>query len=425
MQSIMVKRSDSALIEGKYLVDILNNSINKKKDSLKKVLLLPPDLTRSHSRANDLTNIYYDLLKDICQVDVMPALGTHMPLTDEERIEFFGHSIPEERFIVHNWRHDVKKIGEIPGEFVGKVSNGLVDNSIDVEVNKILIDGTYDLIISLGQVVPHEIAGMANYSKNIFVGCGGFEMISQTHMLGAICGLENVVGQANNPVRKVLDYAQENFLSQIPLMYVLTVTTFDKENTNIEGLFIGDKREVFDEAAKLSGEKNITHLDKPVKKVVAYLDEKEFKTTWLGDKAIYRTSLIIEDGGELLILAPGLIQFGEDHDIDKLIRKYGYIGRDKILKLINEEGNEDIKGNLSAASQMIYGSTNGRYKVTYAVKNVTKEEIEAVNYSYMDYNEAVKKYNPKELNNGFNVMEDGEEIYYVSNPALGLWKLRD
>jgi len=386
---------------------------------LKKVLLLPPDYTRMYSGAGKLTAIYYDLLKDRCEVDILPALGTHEAMTPEECKAFFGEEVPFERIIVHNWRKDVVKLGEVPAEFVSKVSDGLVTDKIDVEVNKLLMDESYDLIISMGQVVPHEVVGMANYSKNIFVGCGGSSMINSSHMLGAFYGMERIMGRDFSPVRRVFDYAEENFIAHIPLMYVLTVTTNKGDDVSIHGLYIGRKRELFENAVSLSQEMNLTHMSQPLEKVVVYLDPREFKSTWLGNKAVYRTRMAIADGGELIILAPGIKKFGEDEENDRLIRKYGYVGRENVLKLVEE--NDDLKGNLSVAAHLIHGSSDGRFSITYCTKEVGKEEINGVNFKYIPYDEAAAKYDPAKLVDGFNTLDNGEKIFYISNPALGLW----
>lgn len=386
---------------------------------LKKVLILPPDYTRMYSGAGRITQIYYDLLKDKCSVDIMPALGTHEPMTAEECRAFFGEDIKHSDLIVHNWRTDVIKIGEVPADFVSSVSEGLVNEKIDVEVNRRIMDKSYDLIISVGQVVPHEVVGMANYSKNIFVGCGGSNMINSSHMLGAFYGMERIMGKDFSPVRKVFDYAQENFLKDVPLMYVLTVTTNKGDETFIHGLYIGSKRELFEHAVSQSQEKNLVHLEKPLKKVVVYLDPREFKSTWLGNKAVYRTRLAIADGGELIVLAPGVKKFGEDEANDALIRKYGYVGRENVLKLVNE--NEDLKANLSVAAHLIHGSSDGRFSITYCTKLVTESEVRGVAFNYAPFDEMVKRYDPSKLKDGFCTLDDGEEIFYISNPALGLW----
>lgn len=431
MNDIIIKAPGNTGMEDDEICKALKQSLEAnikcgeavESGSLQKVLLLPPDHTRGNSGAGLITAIYYEMLKGICQVDIMPALGTHMPMSGAELEDMFGKGIPRECFIVHNWRNDVVKIGEVPGEFVRNVSEGLMENSIDVEVNRLLVDKSYDLIISIGQVVPHEVAGMANYSKNVFVGCGGRNMINQTHMLGAFYGMERIMGRDHSPVRKVFDYAEENFAREIPLMYVLTVTTQKEGKICIHGLFIGRSRRIFEEAAALSQQKNLNFVDKPLKKVIVYIDDKEFKSTWLGNKAVYRTRMAIADGGELIVLAPGVKQFGEDAGNDSLIRKYGYVGRKRVLELYRQ--NDDLQKNQSVAAHLIHGSSDGRFTITYAAQKLTREEVEGVNFRYVPLEDAYKRYDPGKLKDGFNILEDGEEIYFISNPALGLWADRN
>lgn len=415
--NISMKSVNEISISDAALLGALKKSIEDRK--LSKILLLPPDLTRMHSYAGKITAMYYSMLKDSCKVDIMPALGTHETMTKEECLEFFGEDVPYEAIFSHKWRTDIVKIGQVPSDYVTEVSEGLIDYAIDVEVNKRLIDASYDLIISIGQVVPHEVVGMANYTKNILVGCGGKNMINRSHFLGAVYGMERMMGCDDTPVRKVFDYAEENFMQNIPLMYVLTVTTVENNHVNLNGLFIGRDRNLFKEAVALSQEKNLIFMDKPLKKVVVYLDEREFKSTWLGNKAVYRTRMAIADDGELIILAPGVRKFGEDEAIDKLIRKYGYVGRLKILDYY--KANNDLKENLSAAAHLIHGSSDGRFSITYAVEKLTKEEVEGVGFNYKPYSEVKAKYNPEMLKDGFNTLADGEEIFFISNPAIGLW----
>ncbi len=396
----------------------LEQSLSDTRLSLKKVLLLPPDYTRFHSNAGRITWHLYDMLKNSCEVDIMPALGTHVPVSESEWNHMFA-GIPFDRMLVHNWRSDVEKIGVVPAEYVESISEGLVKDEIIVEVNRRLLDKSYDLIISIGQVVPHEVVGMANRNKNIFVGCGGANMINSSHMLGAFYGLERIMGKDHTPVRNVFDYAEEHFLKSAPLKYILTVTDAPGGVIRTHGLFIGRERERFEEAVALAQKVNLTFVDKPFKKVVVLLDEREFKSTWLGNKSVYRTRMAIADGGELIVLAPGVDKFGEDKSIDALIRKYGYCGRENVLKLVSE--NADLRGNLSAAAHLIHGSGDGRFSITYCTRHLTREEVTGACYNYMPYDEAAKLYPPQSLKDGWNTCQNGEEIYYVSNPALGLW----
>ncbi len=405
-------------IDYETLFDTIRDGLAADRGRIRKLLILPPDFTRYHSFAGQITNCIYHYMKDTCHIDILPALGTHVAMTESELTEMFG-DIPLDAFIVHNWRTDVVKLGTVSGAFVSEVSEGLVTDPIDVEVNKLLMDPSYDLILSIGQVVPHEVVGMANRNKNIFVGCGGSSMINASHMLGAFFGMERIMGKDHSPVRKVFDYAEANFIPKIRLSYILTVNTVVDGKIAVHGLFAGRERTYFEHAVALSQEKNLTFVDKPFKKVVVNLDEKEFKSTWLGNKAIYRTRMAIADGGELIVLAGGADKFGEDPAIDTLIRKYGYCGRVNVLKLCKE--NDDLRGNLSAAAHLIHGSSDERFSITYCTRYLTEEEVKGAHFNYMPYDEAIKKYNPETLQDGYNTLPDGEEIYYISNPALGLW----
>ena len=294
-----------------------------------------------------------------------------------------------------------------------------MDMDVPVEVNRRLLDSSYQLILSIGQVVPHEVVGMANHAKNIFVGCGGSRMINASHMLGAFYGMERMMGKDRTPVRAVFDYAWEHFASRLPIHFILTVTDAPQGVIRNHGLFIGRERARFEEAVRLAQQKNITLLDKPIQKAVVYLDEVEFKSTWLGNKSVYRTRMAIADGGELVVLAPGVDKFGEDKAIDPLIRQYGYCGREKVLQRVKTE--EKLQNSLSAAAHLIHGSSDGRFLITYCTRHLSREEVEGVHYGYLPYDEAVKRYDPDKLKPGYNTLPDGEEIYYIPNPALGLW----
>ncbi|MBQ6373938.1 MAG: DUF2088 domain-containing protein [Clostridia bacterium] len=421
MKGQVLYAGQGGAISDEQLRAVLTDAFSDCRDRLKKVLLLVPDYTRFHSNAGKIANTIYHMLEDTCRVDLLEAVGTHFAMTDEQVEHMYG-DIPKDRFIVHNWRTDVVKIGQVPADFVAEVSGGVYGEPIDVEVSKHLYDG-YDLILSIGQVVPHEVVGMANHSKNIFVGCGGSSMISSSHILGAFYGTEKMMGRDHSPVRKVFDYAAEHFLKDLPIWYALTVTTAPGGVIQMHGLFIGDDRSYFDKAVALAQEKNMTFLDAPVKKVVAYLDGSEFKTTWVGNKSVYRTRMAIADGGELVVLAPGVETFGEDPDNDVLIRRYGYCGSQKVIDMCKT--NDDLKANLSAAAHLIQGSTDGRFTITYCTRLVSKEEIESVCFNYMPYDEAVKRYDPAKLKPGYNTLPDGEEIYFVPNPALGLWACKN
>jgi nickel-dependent lactate racemase len=391
-----------------------------------KILAIPPDYTRLPSRAGELTEMVWEYYGNAL-TDVLPALGTHSPMTDEQISHMFGKT-PRNLFRVHDWRHDVITLGEVPAEYVKEVSEGKVDFPWPAQVNKLLAKGGFDLILSIGQVVPHEVVGMANYNKNIFVGTGGIEGINKSHFVGAVYGMERMMGRTDTPVRKLFNYASKKFANQLPIVYVLTVVGINEEgNQQTYGLFVGDNVDVFDEAASLSLEVNFEMVEEPLKKVLVWLDPTEFKSTWLGNKSIYRTRMAIADGGELIVLAPALKEFGEDKEIDRLIRKYGYHGTPAALKAVAE--NEELRNNLSAAAHLIHGSSEGRFTITYCPgknsENLSKEEIEGVGFQWADIEEMMKHYRFNELKEGYNTLPNGEEIYFISNPALGLWAYKD
>ena len=408
-ESVVDKNQISVLLD-KLLLQIGKTS---------RVLILPPDLTRFDSYAGEITRMLYYKLKDLSHVEIMPALGTHLPLTDKE-LGIMYEGIPYNLFRVHNWKSDVVRLGTIPPGITAELTDDLVDFSIDCEINKLLVEGNWDQIISVGQVVPHELAGMANYNKNIFVGVGGKEVINKSHFIGALYGLENLMGHSDSPVRRVFNYMSENFTNHLPITYIMTVRgTYDDNKIVTRGIYSGDDEESFLMAAGLSREVNIKLMEKEYRKVVAFLDPEEFKSTWVGNKAIFRTRMAIADGGELIILCPGINTFGEHPDNDRVIRQYGYQSRDKLIKAVKE--NSDLANNLATVAHLIISSPDNRFTVTYAASNISKHEIESVHCNYADFDEMIKRYDPSKLKEGVNNMPDGEEIFYVPKPAQGLW----
>ncbi|MGI6467220.1 MAG: lactate racemase domain-containing protein [Sphaerochaetaceae bacterium] len=390
----------------------------KKIGDKQNILLIPPDITRYHGMGGVLTTWAVEYYKDKVKA-ILPALGTHHPMSPNE-LDYMFPNVDQSLFIQHNWRDEVVKMGSVPSSFIEKVSEGKLSFEWEAEVNKLLLDPKFDLILSLGQVVPHEVVGMANYTKNIFVGSGGSEGINKSHYLGAVYGMERLMGRIDSPVRAVLDYAQEHFASKLPIVYALTVVSQNKDgSTKANGLFVGSNREVFEQASRLSQKVNITLVKEALKRVVVYLDPTEYRSTWLGNKGIYRTRMALADNAVLTLIAPGVSSFGEDKEIDRLIRKYGYKGTDTTIKAV--ENSDELKNNLSAASHLIHGSSEGRFTIEYATPHLTKEEIEQVGYNYRDFNEAEKRYIVNNVKEGFNVTEDNEKYYFISNPALGLW----
>jgi nickel-dependent lactate racemase len=382
-----------------------------------RVLAVPPDQSREHSRAGELTRYAWQYYGDRLKA-VLPALGTHTPMRPDQLTRMFG-DVPQSLFHVHNWRTDVETLGEVPAEFIREQSEGKLSYAWPAQVNRLISRGEFDLILSIGQVVPHEVIGMANYTKNILVGTGGREGINRSHYLGAVYGMERIMGRAENPVRAVLNYASDRFLHHLPIVYVLTVVARREDGgLVVRGLFIGDDSECFHLASELSLKVNFEIVDKPLTKAIVYLDPHEFHSTWLGNKAVYRTRMALADGADLIILAPGVKEFGEDKTIDELIRKYGYHGTPATLAAV--EANADLASDLSAAAHLIHASSEGRFNITWCPGQLTREEVEGVGFRYADLNTMLSRYLPGKLEHGHNRI-DGEDVFFIANPGLGLW----
>lgn len=424
MPTMISKENEKTSLTPNEKKDLLAKFLAKTGVEPKKVLIIPPDITRFNSGAGELTAILYKLFKN-AQIDIIPALGTHAPMTEKEIRHMFGPEIPLERFFVHDWRRSLVHRGDVPGGLIKEWSEGKLDYSVKIEVNKMLFEG-YDLILSVGQIVPHEVVGMANYTKNICVGVGGEDTINKSHFLGAVYGMERIMGRADTPVRKLFNYGCDKFLGELPIYYILSVMQKDSETGKMamRGIYAGNDMDTFREGAELSRKVNLELLEKPLRKVVVFLDPGEFKSTWLGNKSIYRTRMAIADAGELIVLAPGLKEFGEDPEIDWLIRKYGYRGTPSTLEAVRK--NADLRGNLSAAAHLIHGSSEGRFSITYCPGDkIPLEDLRKAGFKTEKYSVMAEKYNPSSLSDGFNILPDGEEIFYISNPGLGLWALKE
>jgi nickel-dependent lactate racemase len=386
-----------------------------------RVLVVPPDYTRVASRAGELTQAAWKYYGQALRA-VLPALGTHRAMSPEQLSFMFG-AIPGELFRIHRWRDDVETIGVVPAEFIREQSEGKLDYDWPAQVNRLVSRGDFDLILSIGQVVPHEVIGMANYNKNVLIGTGGPDSINRSHYLSAVYGMERIMGRADNPVRRVLSYAASHFLTDRPIVYALSVVARNSTGTPVvRGLFVGDDDECFHRAAELSFQVNFTLMAEPIHKAVVYLDPDEFHSTWLGNKAIYRTRMALADGAELIVLAPGVREFGEDPRIDSLIRKYGYHGTPATLEMV--KNNADLAANLSAAAHLIHGSSEGRFTITWCPGGLSREEIERAGFHYGELSKMTQIYNPAKLNHCWNRVQ-GEDIYFVENPGLGLWAARD
>jgi nickel-dependent lactate racemase len=389
----------------------------------KRVLLLPPDITRMHSGSGRLTEMLYQMFADEADVHVIPTLGQHVPHTPAENRQMFGE-IPNERIHAHDWRNGCVQVGEIPARYVDEISEGAADWAIPITLNRMLMEEKWDLIINIGHVVPHEVLGFANHNKNYFIGLAGKDLICTSHMAAACCGIENNLGNLVTPVRACFNRAEDEYLGHLPDLYVQVVMARDAAGDLVHtGCYVGDDLETYLEAAKQSRRENINVFDEPLKKVVCVMQGDEFFSTWVANKAVYRTRMAMADDGELVIIAPGLKRFGEQPEVDDFIRKYGYVGTPKVMDQYRT--NADMQDLAQATAHLIHGSSEGRFNITYAPGHLTKAEVEQVNFRYADIKETIARYQPEKCREGWNTTADGEKFFFIPTPSAGLWATKE
>lgn len=412
-------------ISREAILELIDQTVSQIRERIcknpRRVLLLPPDITRMHSGAGWITEAFYQHFQKEADVHVIPTLGQHEPHTREQNKTMFGE-IPHERIHPHDWRGGVVRLGKVPADYVAEISGGVADWDIPIDLNEMLMKEKWDVIINIGHVVPHEVLGFANHNKNYFIGLGGKETICASHMMAACCGIENNLGNLITPVRHCFNKAEDELLQGLPDLYVQVVLARDPQGQLVHtGFHVGDDLETYLAAARQAREQNINVFDEPLKKVVCVMQGDEFFSTWVANKAVYRTRMAMADDGELLIIAPGLKRFGEQADVDAFIRKYGYVGTPRVMEMYRQ--NADMQDLAHATAHLIHGSSEGRFRITYAPGHLTRSEVEGVNFGYADIQETLAKYPIDRLREGFNDV-NGERIFFIPTPSAGLWSTR-
>ena len=399
-----------------------------------RVLLVPPDQTRAFARAGELTwRLERGLQQRGCEVAILPALGTHRAMDDDDARLLFGGQRDARGLLVHDWRDGVAELGRLRADEVAALSGGLLDSEVVVEVASALL-GDWDVVISLGQVVPHEVAGLAGYTKNLVVGLGGTSFIGASHLLGALVGIETLMGELANPVRDLVDTAFDRMVApRLDVLFVLTVVEDGPQGETLRAVLSGrggtgrSGAAAFRQAAALSRRRNITVVDKPWGRASCWLDAREYRSTWLGNKAVYRARCALATGAELIVLAPGVERFGEDPEIDRLIRRHGYVGRDAVLAAAADDA--ELRASPGTMAHLIHGSSEGRFSVTYCTDpdggGLTPEELGGVGYGWRPFGDELARLGVDATTpTGPAVDARGERFAHVAQPALGLWLAR-
>jgi carbohydrate kinase (thermoresistant glucokinase family) len=399
-----------------------------------RVLLVPPDQTRAFARAGELTwRLERRLQHRGCEVAILPALGTHREMDDDDARLLFGGQRDAQGLLVHDWRDGVAELGRFRSDEVVALSDRLLDTEVVMEVASALL-GDWDLVVSLGQVVPHEVAGMAGYTKNLVVGLGGPSFIGASHLLGALVGIETIMGEPANPVRDLVDTAFDRMVApRLNVHFVLTVVEDGPQGETLRAVLSGrggtgrSGAAAFREAAALSRRCNITVVDEPWGRASCWLDAQEYRSTWLGNKAVYRARRALATGAELIVLAPGVERFGEDQEIDRLIRRHGYAGREAVLAAAAVDA--ELRASPGTMAHLIHGSSEGRFSITYCTDpdggGLSPEELASVGYGWRPLADELAHLGVDATTpTGAAVDAHGERFAHVAQPALGLWVAR-
>lgn len=360
-----------------------------------RVLAIIPDKTRDDN-THLLLPFAADILagKKVAKFDALVAQGTHPPMTADEKwakIGGVGHSLAGLGDIFdHRWDRpeELVTIGELPAAQVRKLTEGLLDRSIPLTINRLMDPGLYDTVLIFGGTVPHEVAGFAGGAKYFFPGVAGPELTHATHWLGALATIEQIIGRVETPTRHLIEAAADFIPARI-IAFTSVMTRDETDALRTHALFAGDFRESLRQAAAVSRQIHIKYTGRKYKRVVALLDD-HYDDLWVGGKASYRLGPIIEEGGELIIYAPHLRTISETHG--RLIERYGYAPLEVIKELVAQSA--ELEENLCVAAHLAHvsfagragvnGETIPRYKITMAT-GIDEETCRRVKLGYMDY----------------------------------------
>jgi nickel-dependent lactate racemase len=341
-----------------------------------RVLAVIPDRTR-----DDNTDVLFPILSQelagrrVAQFDALVAQGTHPPMSDAEKRAKIGadrSTLPLiGELLDHHWDRpsELTTLGTLTAAEIARLTGGLMSADVPVQLNARLAPGTYDLILVLGAVVPHEVAGFAGGAKYFFPGVAGPELTHLTHWLGALATIERVIGRVETPTRHVIEAAADRVTT--PVIGFTSVSTRTDAGLRTHALFTGGLRETVRQAAAVSAQVHIRYTGRRYRRVVALLDA-HYDELWVGGKASYKLGGIIEDGGELVIYAPHLTGISTTHGA--MIEKYGYAPLERVREMV--EGSDELRANLCVAAHLAHvsyagrlaadGTVEPRYRITLA-----------------------------------------------------------
>jgi lactate racemase len=386
----------------------------------KKILLIVPDSTRTAPVGLVFKKLHDRLAPVTLALDVIVALGTHPPMTEEaicHRLEITleerNSTYKRVKFFNHEWDHPaaLKDLGVIPAAEIAKLSDGLFSMDVRVNVNRLLFE--YDQVIIVGPVFPHEVVGFSGGNKYLFPGVAGAEILNFFHWLGAVITNPMIIGNKWTPVRKVVDRAGA-MVSVSKLCFCLVV-----KGEEFGGIFAGTPEEAWDRASEHSRQMHITYKEHPYKLILSCAPLM-YDELWVGGKCMYKLEPVLADDGELIIYAPHIHEISVVHG--KLIRKIGYHCRDYFLKQWDKF--KDEPWGILAHSTHVRGIgkfENGvekcRARVTLAT-GIPKEVCEEINLGYRDpATIRVEDFANRENEGVLLVPHAGEMLYQLREPA--------
>jgi nickel-dependent lactate racemase len=438
---IEVEQPDEALDsreQFRLLAAGLEKAMGGGKD-LSRVAVISVDVTRLNGRSGDLVNYLY--VQGVNIENIFLSLGSHEFHSRAVNRKMFG-DIPESLFVNHNW-NDVTEVGRFPRSYLEELCSRPLDflpEEIPVELNTAFYEGMksgrYTCCLSFGPVFPHEVVGFSNGVKNRWVGIGGRHFLDASHsMMGLGYGMENTLGVLDTPLRKLLNRATEDFIPDFDIIDVLTVLGADEDGFPcVKGFFMGDDFETHAKAAALSEKLNVDYLDEAAEDVVVYLDPDEYKSFWLGNKAVYRTGMGIARGGRLHVLAPGVRSFSdsaEQGERERLIEEVGYKGLSHVRKCL--ESTPGLKDNLSVAAHCVHGSPlmddggDPLFEIIYYTNpnHMPRKRVENAGFKWGDYGqvEDVSLPDSQGFHDNFGIGRS-KKVYFVPDPGMALLKVK-
>jgi len=415
---VIERQSKDGFVENEQAKEAVAEFFSQNDYRGKRLLLIVPDNTRS-GPIGDIFQIVYDCMEHKAKaVDILVALGTHQPLTEEQICTRLGITIDERnskyaslKFFNHEWQQPdaLTSIGKISAEEIGTITEGLFEEEVDIRINKLILE--YDEFFILGPVFPHEVVGFSGGHKYIFPGIAGEEIINFFHWLGAVCTNPLINGNIWTPPRKVVEKAA-SFIETPRKLFA--IVALDNE---LKGLFIGDCVEAWEKAAHLSEKVHIVYKDKPYKTILG-IAPTMYDDIWTAGKAMYKLEPIAADGGTLIIYAPHITEISYTHG--KFLDQIGYHTRDYFLKRMDQFA--DIPRSVLAHSThvkgigtFIDGAERPRINVVLAT-GISRERCRKVNLGYMNPDQIdIANYENKEDKDILLVHHAGEVLHRLSS----------